>query len=251
CKPKEPGFFAFEDRWVEGFNWYEGLFPFDPAVHRYGLDASTDYTKLPFVTGVTGRLAASGPRRFKLIYLMRDPVERIESHARHVQRTRMEIGRSMSHRRNHSLDAGISPVSLAVSRYAEQLDPYKSYLESGDLLLLTLDDLTDRSDDVIARVFEFLGLDPVPVSLNQMNKAGSKRKKPGLWVALRSMKPLSRLIKAIVPQGARKQLGDAVSSKVKVEGRFILTPEERASLHAELDADTERLASDYGVSFSR
>lgn len=33
CSLKEPGFFAFEDRWAEGFAWYESLFDFDPEQH--------------------------------------------------------------------------------------------------------------------------------------------------------------------------------------------------------------------------
>ncbi|MEM7236478.1 MAG: sulfotransferase domain-containing protein [Pseudomonadota bacterium] len=251
CRPKEPGFFAFEDRWAEGFEWYERLFSFDPAAHRFGLDASTDYTKRPFVTGVVDRLAASAPRRFKLIYLMRDPVERIESHARHVQRTRMEIGKTVSHRPDHSLDAGVSPVSLAISRYAEQLDPFRDYLDRGDLLLLTLDDLTGRQDETIARVFDFLGLEPVPVRVGHENQAGSKRRKASIWVTLRRMKSFATLVRAIVPGGLRRHLGDALSSKVTVEGRFVLTPQERDALRRDLDPDTRRLAADYGVSFPR
>ena len=64
CTPKEPGFFAFEEVWAQGFDWYESLFHFDPHVHRFALDGSTDYTKRPFCDGVAARLAASAPRDF-------------------------------------------------------------------------------------------------------------------------------------------------------------------------------------------
>jgi hypothetical protein len=93
ARNKEPGFFAFEEVFALGFGWYDALFAFDPARHRYGLEGSTDYTKHPFCTGVAERLIASAPRRFRLIYLMRHPLRRIESHARHAQLTRREVGR--------------------------------------------------------------------------------------------------------------------------------------------------------------
>ena len=75
--PKEPGFFAFEPIWQKGYDWYHTLFDFDPARHRYRLEASTDYTKAPFVTGVWERMQAEPGKRFKLIYVMRDPVTRM------------------------------------------------------------------------------------------------------------------------------------------------------------------------------
>src|SRR5581483_3923727 len=125
------------------------------------LDASTDYTKYPFCKDVVERLKASSPRKFKLIYIMRHPLRRIESHARYVERTRMEVGRSPSPRMTHSLDAGISPVSFAISRYAYQIDIFEDYYEQGNLLLLTLEQLARRPDIFFRNVCEFLEIKPM------------------------------------------------------------------------------------------
>src|SRR6185437_9238816 len=89
---KEPGFFAFEEKWALGFEWYESQFNFERQIHACALEATTDYTKYPFCKEVVNRLKASAPRQFKLIYIMRHPLRRIESHARHTQRTGREVG---------------------------------------------------------------------------------------------------------------------------------------------------------------
>jgi len=176
CHPKEPGFFAFEERWAQGFDWYEGLFDFDPDVHRYALDGSTDYTKHPFCTGIPERLAASAPRRFKLIYLLRNPLRRIESHARHVQITGKEVGQCTSPRRDHGLDSGVSPVSLAASRYAHQLDQYRGYYDSGDLLIVQFEDIAADQAAVLDRIWAFLDLEPIEAASVHSNRAGSRRR---------------------------------------------------------------------------
>src|SRR5687767_556056 len=98
CANKEPGFFAFDEFFDRGFSWYEEQFNFDSSRHSYAMEASTDYTKFPYCNSTLEKLAASQPRQFKLIYIMRNPIRRIESHARHTQVTKKEIGQQLSER---------------------------------------------------------------------------------------------------------------------------------------------------------
>ena len=251
CTPKEPGFFAFEDRWAEGFDWYEGLFDFEPGRHRYGLDGSTDYSKHPFCAGVPDRLAQSAPRRFKLIYILRHPLRRIESHARHVQRARKEVGQMTSPRTDHGLDAGVSPVSLAASRYAAQIDQYAEYHQAGDLLLLTFEELVAEQAAVLDRVFAFLDLDPVRMAPAHSNAADAHRRRPAFWAALNRLGPVSRAAKTIIPQSLRHGLRDRLSRKIEVTGRFKLTPGEEAEILGDLAPDLDRLRTVYGYDTER
>lgn len=249
CSPKEPGFFAFEDRWAEGFEWYESLFDFDG--HTYALDGSTDYSKYPFCTGVADRLAKSVPRRFKLIYIMRHPLRRIESHARHVQRTRHEIGLLPSVRADHGLEFGISPVSLAASRYASQIERYQAYYRSGDLLLISFEELVADQSRVLSSVLDFLSLQPTEIGPIHSNQAREIRQTPALWSTLNSLGPVSYFAKAVVPQHMRHRLRDALGRKVKLTGRFTLTTEEEADLIAELKPDLDCLQETYGIEIKR
>lgn len=251
CVPKEPGFFAFEDIFAKGFDWYEGLFGFDPARHRYALEASTDYTKHPHCPHVVDRMVQS-KRRFKLIYIVRHPLRRIESHARHVQVTRKELGQTISLRPDHSLDAGVSEVSMDASRYALQIDQYKNFYNSGDLLILPFEHLVARPEEAAQRVFEFLDLPPPEedVALQKRNPAKKnlpQRRPHKLWRAAHAVAPLRLAVKSVVPERIRAALRERTRPSRKLEGRFQLSEREASRLLLDLRPDLERLRDEYQI----
>jgi hypothetical protein len=248
-RPKEPGFFAFDPIFAKGRDWYDALYGFDPERHVWALDGSTDYTKFPFCGDVPARMARFADAEYRLIYMMRHPLRRIESHARHVQRTRAELGRLPSDRPDHSLDAGISPVSLAASRYAEQLDQYRAFHDRGQVMLLTLEEFSADPQAGVARVTAFLGLDPLPAleKPKSENRAAVKRSRAGWWNALRAVPGLPGLITRLIPEQTRRKLDQATAQKVRTEGRFRLTPAEEEAVLADLRPDLIRLRDVYGV----
>lgn len=246
---KEPGFFAFEEVWSKGFAWFDTLFEFDPAVHRYRLEASTDYTKVPFVTGVWDRMTADPNVEVKLLYIMRDPLKRIESHAQHTQRQRREIGRQDSPRPDHSLDAGPSPVSLMISSYATQLAAYQTAQEAGVLQCLTLEELKTDPDATMAKVWQFLDLDPPQAALDHspQNVGATKTRLHPAWAFLTRNAVVLRLGKSLVPGGARDWFKGLFRQKVAVSGRFKLSDEERQALSTLLAHDLAQLRDAHGI----
>src|SRR5210317_176139 len=64
---------------------YDWRFPFDPARHAWTLDVSPNYAKLPRTRPVPRRIATLGGDT-KLAYILRDPVDRIESNLAHKLR---------------------------------------------------------------------------------------------------------------------------------------------------------------------
>lgn len=247
--PKEPGFFAFDEVFAQGRGWYDSLFDFAPARHVWALDGSTDYSKYPFCGDVRARMAAFPDAEFRLIYLMRHPLRRIESHARHVQRARRELGRQVSDRPDHGLDSGISPVSIAASRYAAQLDQYRDLFDAGRVKLLTLEQFTADPTRHVTEACAFLGLDPPPALTRPANenRAEQRRARPGWWNALRAVPGLAPLVTTLVPGSARRSLEHSAAAKVTVEGRFRLTALEEDGLLATLRPDLVRLRDVYGV----
>jgi len=247
--PKEPGFFAFPEIYAKGFDWYHSLFAFDPAQHRYRLEASTDYTKAPFVTGVWDRMQARPGARYKLIYIMRHPLRRIESHARHVQLKKKEIGQQITARQDHGLDNGVSLESLAMSRYAHQLDAYAG----ADLFVTTLEDIKATPDQVMAALCDFLDL-PLPPprqAAPQANAAKDKVQMHGSWARITGNPVLLALGKILMPQGLRDRIKARFLQKVSLEGRFALTPAEEAALRDQLRDDLAALQTRYGVDVDR
>jgi hypothetical protein len=249
--PKEPGFFAFDDVFEKGADWYEGLFRFDPAVHRVALEGSTDYTKFPFCPQSAERIRAFG-RDMRLIFMMRHPLRRIESHARHVQGAGRELGMTNSDRPDHSLDAGVSPVNLAASQYASQLERYRDFFEAGRLKLFTLERLESHPEDVLREACAYLDLDPsrMPLEVTHENRAKTIARAPDagpLWKAAASLGPVTGVMKRLVPQKMKADLYNRLRPEKKVVGRFKLTQEEEMRLAETLASDLRRLRDDFGV----
>lgn len=246
---KEPGYFALEEVWEKGFDWYQSLFDFNPDIHRYRLEASTDYTKHPFVDGVWERMTSRDDVSVKLIYIMRHPFRRIESHARHVQGAHKELGQRLSPRPDHALDAGLSQINLAASQYATQIETFRPALEQGALHLLTFEDLRANPDGCMAEIYDFLGLDPAETleALPVHNAADSKRRAHPLWSRATQMDGLMALGRNILPSGVRTWLKSRFETKITAEGRFKLTPEEEEQLRLLYREDLCKLRDEFGV----
>src|SRR5512142_3502978 len=113
-RPKEPNFFSDDDIYAKGWDWYRGLFEGADERALCG-ESSTHYTKLPTYPHTVARIRRHLPR-VKLIYIMRDPIERLISHYLH-ESIRGQI--------NVSVDQAIEqhPELTAFGLYSRQLEP--------------------------------------------------------------------------------------------------------------------------------
>ena len=122
---------------------YDWRFPFDTQRHAWTFDVSTNYAKLPASRPVAERMAALGAD-IKIAYILREPVDRIES----------QIA--------HAMQKGIKTASethcIRVSRYAAHLDNYLRHFSWDDILLLDFNELMDDPSAMQHRVCEFLGI---------------------------------------------------------------------------------------------
>ncbi|MCZ6773756.1 MAG: sulfotransferase [Proteobacteria bacterium] len=107
-REKEPEFFSDEAIFACGMDWYLDLWEWDPARHKIALEASTGYSKTPFRPGVAKRISEVENAKFRFIYMMRNPVDRIVSHTRH----------GLYEDWSESLDEGITEYMIDVTRYA-------------------------------------------------------------------------------------------------------------------------------------
>lgn len=149
-RPKELNFFVAELNWGLGRDWYASHF--DRAAPVRG-ETSPHYTSLPRFAGVAERMAGLvGDAR--LIYMVRDPIERILSHYLHNVSGGYEsrsIGEALA-------DPGSAYV--ARSRYAMQLRPYLDAFERERILIVANEDLAEHRATTMREVFEFCGVDP-------------------------------------------------------------------------------------------
>lgn len=146
---KEPNFYIEERNWSKGFDWYRSLFAGAPPGALLG-EASTNYSKSTAFPGVPERLRRYVPD-VRLIYLIRDPIDRIRSHYAHS----VFYGRV----NKPPVDA-IRPRSVFVrtSLYGAELQRYRQHFPADQMLVLLTEDLRDDPVSVLRRVEQFLGL---------------------------------------------------------------------------------------------
>jgi hypothetical protein len=245
---KEVKFFSSPDCWELGTGWYAECFDYDPRVHLYAMEASTDYTKRPYLNGVVPRLQLLEGVDYRFIYIMRNPLRRIESHVRHLDRTKREIGRDVLTDQRISLDAGISDVWIDLSRYAYQLQPYVDAFGPERIHLTTLEQLQADPLRVMSEIFAFLGLEPCDVDAREaVNQAFDGRSPVAAWTAASRIGWLNRAYLRAVPKAVRAKLRELVSVRSSGFGRYKLTREEERSVVERLRDDLRALSKTYGV----
>jgi hypothetical protein len=148
---KELMFFAQELNWGRGLAWYEAQFPVDAPIRG---EASPQYSLWQVYSGVPERMAHVVPEA-KLIYLVRDPFDRLLSQYAlshsfgHDPRPLAEA--LASDERSFYVDAG---------RYWNQLEGYLEHFASERILVVDADDLQRNRHARLRSVFSFLEVDP-------------------------------------------------------------------------------------------
>jgi hypothetical protein len=152
---KEPTFFIREGTWDRGLDWYQSLF----AGRRPGQvagEASPGYTAFPIFGGAAERIARTVPRA-KIIYLIREPLQRMVSawlQARSDAHDDRKLHESLL----------LQSRYLALSQYATQLERYLTYFDRNQLLVVRTEDLAADPASTILQVCSFLDVDPAGVT---------------------------------------------------------------------------------------
>ena len=150
-RPKELNFFVSELNWPLGRDWYAGHF--DPSARIRG-ESSPHYTNRPSFNGVPGRMRELLGSDVRLVYVVRDPIDRMLSHYLH------NVGGGYEDR---SLgDALSDPESsyVARSRYFFQVDPYLEEFGAERVHIVGREELKADRPGTMRRTFGFLGVDP-------------------------------------------------------------------------------------------
>lgn len=151
---KEPCFFDPAVAWNEGLDWYRNLFAEASADQLCG-EASTNYTRYPQVPGVPERIEATVPD-VKLMYVVRDPVDRAYSHF--VHRHTKELYPNQPFHMSFEEFVEHDPMCIDSSRFDVQIDRYLEHFPREQLLVMGFDELVSDPTRVFARVQSFLGL---------------------------------------------------------------------------------------------
>ncbi len=239
-KPKELNFFIEERNWARGVDWYRAHFDADAVVRG---EASPNYTAFPQHQGVPERMASVVPDA-KLIYMIRDPLERIAAHWVHNYAKRREKG-TLAETLTHPNTSYVTR-----SKYAMQLERFLEHYSKDNVLVFQQSELRYKRMETLHRIFEFLGVDPDfhhPRFEHERHQTSGKTRATRLAVRLEKLgrSPRARMF----PANFWMVLDDRLPLR-----RAIKRPDVRASLPpdtlAELRADGERLRELTGRDFS-
>lgn len=244
AKIKEPGFFTSDDCRQRLQN-YLNLWDWNKDKHKLALESSVSYTQVPIIKDVPERMAKINLGKYRFIYMMRNPISRIESQVRH----------GLFAGWGSSLDTGVSDDLVEFSRYAMQMDQYLKYFPKDMILPITLEEFKADPYRVLERICEFLQIDKdykfshVEAPRNSgdfFNTPPILRKLSQSWLGRQVVRKLfpfqfknwlrSKLAKAGKKNGMKADLG-----------RWKLTENEKNEIIQKLLPDLERLRSEYAI----
>lgn len=149
-RPKELNFFVAELNWELGAEWYASHFDRDAPVRG---ETSPHYTNLPRFQGVAERMHEVLGAQTRIVYMVRDPLERMLSHYLH------NVGGGYETRPIADALSDRDSAYVARSRYAMQLEPYLRAFDRSHVLVVANEDLAAKRETTMRRVFAFCGVD--------------------------------------------------------------------------------------------
>ncbi|SNR66694.1 Sulfotransferase domain-containing protein [Paracoccus sediminis] len=168
CRPKEPHYFSSEILLKRGEEWYTGLYA-EAGVDQICGEASTSYTRWPLVAGTAERMFRANPR-MKLIYIVRNPVDRVQSELlQTVKYLKNVVGVDLRHLPLddvfEKMENPASPYYSAIaetSKYENQIVEFERFFPKNQILILTQGEFRKKPEETMRRVQNFLGIGPNP-----------------------------------------------------------------------------------------
>lgn len=151
--PKELDFFV-KHRYDElGIDWYQKQFTNPPGALAAG-ESSVNYTKCHEFPGVAERMHKHLPD-VKLIYVLRDPILRLESQWVHA----VGAGKWRGDFASAVRDPETSPM-IQTSCYWTQLEQYLAFYDPSQIKIMSYEDVSADPHTAVGEILEYIGLDP-------------------------------------------------------------------------------------------
>ncbi|MFT5991617.1 MAG: hypothetical protein ACI82G_000609 [Bradymonadia bacterium] len=191
-RTKELDFFTHSKAPLGGLRRYRWSFPNEGAIAG---ESSVNYSKSARFPGVPERMARVVPRA-KLIYVLRDPLQRTLSHYRH----------NLSHGRERrviedALTDFPSNNYVVTSRYHEQLLAFLKHYARHQVHLVDFATMRDDPARVMHDVFDFLGVDATftHADFGKVHHASSNKGRPNRLGATIATVPYLRHLRYALP----------------------------------------------------
>lgn len=235
--------FFNDEGWKYGVSWYNRFFSAQSAAGKVKGEVATEYAKYPFNRNSAARMAEIIPNA-KIIYLVRNPIDRIVSQYIHL------IDQVAEHRALD--DAALDARYLAYSCYFMQLSKYLEHFSKDSILILASEGLKADPSKTMETVFRFLGVDPnSPIKEITANSREEKKRwnLVGRYVK-RDKKRFShyQYYKKMLPKFAADFSDRMLCSNIEAPS---LSPRIKVQIKAALEDDTKAFYEFVGKNFTR
>lgn len=206
-------------------------------------EVAPQYAADPWFTGVPARAHDVLGSDLRLIYMVRHPIERLESHLNHVRLSRPEQAASLDHM------VKAMPKLVDVSRYGHQLDLWRAAFPADQILVQRFEDYVTDPAQVRAAICAFLNVAPLSRMDGETwaNITSARRSKPAWVRQWLHTEFYRRHVKPIVPRSIRRKAARTLFRAAPLApDRF--SSETRAALHAELAPDIAHFHELLGLS---
>jgi hypothetical protein len=238
--PKEPNYFSDDNIYDRGPEWYSSLFlGAEPSDIRG--ESSTHYTKLPTYPETLSRMRSALPD-LKLIYVIRNPIDRLVSQYIHERTERTIDG---------PIDQALEtfPRLIDYSRYDMQIAPFVDAYGPEKILISSAERLSERPQEELERICRFLGYQGQPRwadTMARMNVSKERLIKSPLRDFLVNQPILQAIRRRFIPKSWR----DGIKSFWQIPDRPHLSEESVNRLKEIFDADLEQLGQRLGIRLS-
>lgn len=242
-EPKEPNFFCNDEVFQRGFEWYESLYA-QGADKKMRGEGTNRYTMKEVFPKTIERIV-SYTTDLKLIYVVRNPIDRIASYwlqkrSHGGEEVHYDFNTAVRVNRNYLVDS---------SNYWQQINVYREYFSDDRICVMFYEDFQVDTNAFMRRCFEFLEVDPdVPLANDSLHLNPSSGKKVPIETLsrLRSYSIFRAGVK-LIPTGLRETIKQRFLFK-ESQGRPQWNPETLEWALDILEFDTIEFLKFYGKS---
>lgn len=206
------------------------------SANQVCIDASTDYSKLPDIQGVAKRALDLLPKGFKVIYVVRHPIDRIISQHYH-EYSRGEVGSDIN------LAVREHPRFINYSRYAYQLEPWIEAVGRECIKVVLFEDYTEKRTEIVEDLYRFLGFPEnlvTPDSSKVYNKSEGKPVLNSFWSNVYGNWMYRKVLRPLIPLIVRTRIRELVLPRAP-ERPAPLSQETKQWLKSNLTTDVANL----------
>ena len=215
CPSKEISFFNRDDLYEgKGMSLYESIFN-DASGYKAVGEGSIQYSRSALFPHTAARIAKHLPTA-RIVYMVRHPIDRIESH--YSQRlnngeTILPFLEDLRRFPAHYIDT---------SDYWKQINIYRQYYSDDQILVLFFDDFKNDPDAILRKCFQFLEVDSdvkIDRTRNVKNPSSKHQQDTKILSILKGM-PLFDQIRSSLPQSVRSKVRGSLRTPVKQTARW-------------------------------